>query len=71
MSTTITNKTKQIIKSVDNLIIKILDYIHCDADDNKLDEIKIIFNENVEKFKDDFLHKINYMQSRIINSKPT
>jgi len=63
-------RVRQIIRSVDNLITKILDYIHCDADDNKLDEIKMLFNENVEKFKNDFLHKIDYMQSRIINSKP-
>ena len=67
ITTNTTNQTNQLIESVDKLIMKILDFINCGDDANKLNEIKLLFNEYFEKFKDRFLHKINYMQSHIIN----
>jgi len=67
ITTNTTNQSKQIIESVDKLIIKILNFINCSDDANNLNEIKLLFNEYFEKFKDSFLNKINYMQSHIIN----
>lgn len=46
-----------------NLISDIRKYIY--TNDIKLDEIKNLFNENFEKFKQDFLNKINYIQSQV------
>lgn len=45
------------------LMSHIRKYIY--EDDIKLDEIKALFNENFEKFKQDFLDKINYIQSQV------
>lgn len=46
-----------------NLISDIRKYIY--TNDIKLDEIKNLFNENFEKFKQDFLNEINYIQSQV------
>lgn len=60
-----TDQDKQIMLNVNDLEMKIIQYIH--YGDNELNEIKMLFNENFEKFKDGFLHKFDYMQSYIAN----
>ena len=66
ITTNTTNQTNQLIESVDELIMKILDFINCSDNANKLTEIKLLFNEYFEKFKDRFLHKINYTKCLIL-----
>jgi hypothetical protein len=64
---TITNNTNELFGCVDILMSIILNYIHNDADDNKLNKIKMLFNEYSIKFKKGFFDKFDYIQHHIPN----
>jgi hypothetical protein len=68
---TTTNTTNPVVQAyqlddcVDKLSTYISKYIHWGGDDNKLNKIKLLFDENFKKFKNNFLHTFDNITTSV------